>query len=235
MGTRSRASKKLPKNSRNWRLIRRILDCSEQGRMVKPPGRYTFRTLFFKHPAFTGYGDRLLLHLGYAIGPMEYFTFLLHLFPESVSDLYLQDPRHPPGTCDVNERWCTEEAAEAFASVSLPSDPDAWPTPDFLGYDILWGQLTGTTQHPLSSTRSFEYLFDHCTPTQVRATLERLEIWWERLLMTSYFFEGCSSEEIGLRFNLSKKRINQLIAEELKKLYRILSIQESEAARHLRP
>lgn len=53
--------------------------------------------------------------------------------------------------------------------------------------------------------------------------------------MTSYFFEGCSSEEIGLRFNLSKKRINQLIAEELKKLYKILSIQESEAARHLSP
>lgn len=177
MTARHHVPKKLAEGSRDWPLIRRILDCSEQGRMVKPPGRFTFRNLFFKHPAFTGYGSSLLLHLGYGIGPIQYFTFLFHLFPESVSDLYLQDPRHPPGTCDVNERRCTEEAAEPFANVSLPPNPDTWPTPDFLRYDVLWGQLTGTTQHPLSSTRSFEYLFDHCTPAQVQATLERLEIW----------------------------------------------------------
>lgn len=123
---------------------------------AKPPSRYRFRAMLFRHPLFTGRGEALLEWLGFPTDEAGYLRFLCFSCPNAVGARFLLD--FGPGEHSICERSCEEDIEHLERAIVRKQSRSADRLAAFDSLRILSGNKATKFHTPLDGILTAEHL-----------------------------------------------------------------------------
>jgi len=173
------------------------------------PWQYTkFCCLFFEHDLFQGSGRQLLRHLGIEPSKKNYIQFLTRVFPEGVSDLYMDFLEHGfveggDSVDEDNDRWEGGRRNDEFAIGILSGDI---PTKGKVDEDVAretWRALGGFPDEETSEQPNHD--FQLFLPQRIREALAHLRPQREYVLRER-IMHGLTLQQISDKLGLTRER-----------------------------
>ncbi len=136
--------------------VERVLATCPDFDPTKPPSRYRFRALLFRHRLFTGRGEALLEWLGFPADEAGYLRFLCVAEPDAVGARFLSG--FEPGEHSVCEQTCGEDLEHLERAVARKARRSADRLAALESLRIFSGGNAPESPTPLDRILTTEYL-----------------------------------------------------------------------------